>query len=89
MQGINLSGGASNAVEFCSNILKMPTINMWIEAYRNQADQTRVKEEYENYTASIATLRIDMSDEIMAETMGELYDGDEDNPDSIDYGDHD
>lgn len=89
MQGINLSGGASNAVEFVSNIFKAPTISMMIDAYRNQADTAKVKEKYENYTASIATLHVEMADEMMAETAAENYDGDESDPDSIDYTDHD
>lgn len=35
MQGINLSAGASNAVEFTTGMFKMPTMIQWLEAYRN------------------------------------------------------
>lgn len=35
MQGINLSAGATNAVEFTTGMFKMPTMIQWLEAYRN------------------------------------------------------
>lgn len=33
MQGINFSGGATNAVEFCTNMLGLPTPVEWEEAF--------------------------------------------------------
>lgn len=36
MQGINLSGGATNAVEFCTGMFKLPQMTQWLEAYRRQ-----------------------------------------------------
>lgn len=36
MQGINLSGGATNAVEFCTGMFKVPQMTQWLEAYQRQ-----------------------------------------------------
>lgn len=55
MQGINFSGGATNAVEICSNIFKMPTISMFIEAYRDQANTEAVQREYKEAAERIRT----------------------------------
>jgi hypothetical protein len=33
MQGINLSGGATNAVEFCCNLFKMPSLVDLLQAF--------------------------------------------------------
>lgn len=41
MQGINLSGGATNAVEFTTGMFKMPTMIQWLEAYRNREEYTQ------------------------------------------------
>ena len=42
MQGINLSGGASNAVEFCTGMFHMPQLTQWLEAYKRQDDLAQV-----------------------------------------------
>lgn len=42
MQGINLSGGATNAVEFCTGMFKMPQMTQWLEAYRRQDNLVQV-----------------------------------------------
>lgn len=42
MQGINLSGGASNAVEFCTGMFHMPQMTQWIEAYRRKDQLAQV-----------------------------------------------
>lgn len=36
MQGINLSAGATNAVEFCTGMFHMPQMSQWLEAYKRQ-----------------------------------------------------
>jgi hypothetical protein len=42
MQGINLSGGATNAVEFCTGMFHMPQMTQWLEAYKRQDDLASV-----------------------------------------------
>ncbi|BAW19225.1 putative T4-like DNA polymerase [Ralstonia phage RP31] len=42
MQGINLSAGATNAVEFCTGMFHMPQMTQWLEAYRRQDDLVQV-----------------------------------------------
>lgn len=42
MQGINLSGGASNAVEFCTGMFHMPQMTQWLEAYNRQDNLAQV-----------------------------------------------
>lgn len=42
MQGINLSGGATNAVEFCTGMFHMPQMTQWLEAYKRQDDLAAV-----------------------------------------------
>lgn len=42
MQGINLSGGATNAVEFCTGMFHMPQMTQWLEAYRRQDELDQV-----------------------------------------------
>lgn len=36
MQGINLSGGATNSVEVATGLFKMPQLSTWLTAYRQQ-----------------------------------------------------
>jgi hypothetical protein len=38
MQGINLSGGATNAVEFTTGMFGMPTMIQWLEAYQRHRE---------------------------------------------------
>lgn len=38
MQGINLSGGATNAVEFTTGMFGMPTMVQWLEAYQRHRE---------------------------------------------------
>jgi hypothetical protein len=45
MQGINLSGGATNAVEFCTGMFKMPQMTQWLEAYQRQDELAKVAED--------------------------------------------
>lgn len=35
-QGINLSGGATNAVEVATGLLKVPQLHTWLHAYRQR-----------------------------------------------------
>lgn len=42
LQGINLSGGATNAVEFCTNMFHMPQPAQLLEAYRRQHELDKV-----------------------------------------------
>lgn len=48
-QGINLSGGVSNSVEFCTNMFKMPQLPTLLEAYRRQADLAAVVAEFKDH----------------------------------------
>jgi hypothetical protein len=36
MQGINLSGGATNGVEFCTNMYKLPTFDVVLKAFEQK-----------------------------------------------------
>lgn len=63
MQGINFSGGATNAVEICSNVFKMPTISMWIDAYRDQNNTEQVVRDYKEAAERIATQELQMANE--------------------------
>jgi hypothetical protein len=49
MQGINLSGGATNAVEFCTGMFKMPQMTQWLEAYRRQDELAKVAEDMRDW----------------------------------------
>lgn len=42
LQGINLSGGATNAVEFCTSMFKMPNLPQLLEAYKRQDEIAQV-----------------------------------------------
>ncbi len=46
-QGINLSGGATNAVEVCTGLFKMPGLQTWLEAYQNQNNIEEVKRKFQ------------------------------------------
>jgi hypothetical protein len=35
MCGINLSGGVTNSVEFCTGMFKMPTMSEWLIAFNH------------------------------------------------------
>ncbi len=72
MQGINLSGGDSNSVEFCTNIFGMPTMSIWIKAFRDKQDTAIVQEEYKALKNNVATARVEMSVEMMEELATEL-----------------
>lgn len=45
IQGINLSGGATNAVEVCTGLFKMPQLTQLLEAYQRQDNLDKVKED--------------------------------------------
>lgn len=45
-QGINLSGGATNAVEVCTGLFKMPGMTTWLEAYQNQNNIEEIKQKF-------------------------------------------
>lgn len=45
LQGINLSGGASNAVEICTGLFKMPQLTQLLEAYQRQDNLAKVIED--------------------------------------------
>lgn len=49
MQGINLSAGATNAVEFCTGMFHMPQMTQWLEAYRRQDDLAQVALDMKNW----------------------------------------
>lgn len=49
MQGINLSGGATNAVEFCTGMFHMPQMTQWLEAYRRQDNLLQVAEDIKDW----------------------------------------
>jgi hypothetical protein len=40
MEGINLSAGATNAVEICTNLFKMPTLDALLDAYDEEMNLT-------------------------------------------------
>lgn len=48
MQGINLSGGATNAVEFCTGLLHTPQMTQWLDAYQRQDNLQQVLDEIQN-----------------------------------------
>ena len=47
-QGINLSGGATNAVEVCTGLFKMPGMSTWLEAYQNQGNIEEIKRKFQH-----------------------------------------
>lgn len=49
MQGINLSGGASNAVEFCTGMFHMPQLTQWLDAYRRKDELDRVASDMKDW----------------------------------------
>jgi hypothetical protein len=49
MQGINLSGGATNAVEFCTGMFKLPQMTQWLEAYNRKNDLVQVALDLRNW----------------------------------------
>lgn len=49
MQGINFSGGATNAVEFCTSMFKMPQMHQWLEAYRRQDELEKVANDMKDW----------------------------------------
>lgn len=49
MQGINFSGGATNAVEFCTGMFHMPQMTQWLEAYRRQDNLAQVALELKDW----------------------------------------
>ncbi len=44
MQGINLSGGHTNAVEWCSGLLGLPPLEIMLNSYRRSKEQAVVRE---------------------------------------------
>jgi hypothetical protein len=70
MQGINLSGGATNAVEFCTGMFKMPQMQQWLEAYQRQDNLIQVALDMRDWiddgAGAAATL-----DEVVAHTREE------------------
>lgn len=50
MQGINLSGGATNAVEVATGLFKLPQLSTWLTAYRQQDALDVVATELRNLT---------------------------------------
>lgn len=49
MQGINLSGGATNAVEFCTGMFHMPPMVTWLEAYRRRDDLSQAAKDLQDW----------------------------------------
>jgi hypothetical protein len=49
MQGINLSGGATNAVEFCTGMFKVPQMTQWLEAYQRQDQLIQVAADMQDW----------------------------------------
>jgi hypothetical protein len=77
LQGINLSGGATNAVEFACEMFGMPTLDQWLEAF---GDAHGMAFEIPQYTKLIA--------KDVAEDRSEDYHGDdEDDEDDDDEDD--
>lgn len=54
MQGINLSGGASNAVEFCTGLFHMPQMTQWLEAYQRQDELAQIALDLKDWIDDIA-----------------------------------
>lgn len=54
-QGINLSGGCSNAVEFCTSLFDMPQHMQWLEAYTRQHELDKVVEEYKEHVDDLVS----------------------------------
>lgn len=46
MQGINLSGGATNSVEFVTGLFNAPQMTTWLKAYRQQSSMQAVAAEH-------------------------------------------
>lgn len=56
LQGINLSGGATNAVEFCTSMFKMPQPAQLLEAYRRQHELDKVALEMKDWVDDSAAI---------------------------------
>lgn len=54
MQGINLSSGATNAVEFCTTLFKLPTPVEWLESFQADMAAQKMIEQGTSVTETIA-----------------------------------
>jgi hypothetical protein len=78
IQGINFSGGYSNAIEFCTDLFGMPTLDQWLGAFAPTVGQHFTIPYYRNLA------RMDGADEIIGD---ELFGDDEEDDDDDDDGD--
>jgi hypothetical protein len=46
MQGINLSAGHTNAVEFCTNLFGLPQLNVLLEEFEREQNQPKLQESF-------------------------------------------
>ncbi len=76
LQGINFSGGYSNAIEFCTDLFGLPSLDMWLGAFAPTQGQHFSIPFYRNLT------RLDGGDDIIGdEGIGEDDDDDDDGDD--------
>jgi hypothetical protein len=78
LQGINLSGGATNAVEFACEMFGMPTLDQWLEAF---AETQGRQFDIPKYTKLITRA------DTVSTTGEDFYDEDEDDDDEDDEAD--
>lgn len=72
IQGINFSGGYSNAIEFCTDLFGMPTLDQWLGAFAPTIGQHFSIPFYRNLS------RLDQADDLFGDEMGEEDEDDDD-----------
>jgi hypothetical protein len=72
LQGINFSGGYSNAVEFCTDLFNLPTLDGWLGAFAPTVGQQFTIPFYQNLK------RIEAGDDVFGDELGEEEDDDDD-----------
>lgn len=63
MEGINFSGGHTNAVEFCTMLFGMPTMDTWLEAFEQHIEGREIVVTRENLHAAVPIEHLKDEDE--------------------------